>query len=98
MESSTQKLLAKPRWTLTDIESYFSIGKTKASEISQKAKKLHPRETYGAPRRDDVLKVMDVDLERELAILRLISFKELEERIKKLEDKGNVERFKNWEF
>lgn len=95
MESSTQKLLAKPRWTLTDIESYFSIGKTKASEISQKAKKLHPRETYGAPRRDDVLKVMDVDLERELSILRLISFKELEERIKKLEDKGNVEKFKN---
>ena len=95
MESSTQKLLAKPRWTLTDIESYFSIGKTKASEISQKAKKLHPRETYGAPRRDDVLKVMGVDLEKELAILRLISFKELEERIKKLEDKGNVEKFKN---
>lgn len=98
MESSTQKLLAKPRWTLTDIESYFSIGKTKASEISQKAKKLHPRETYGAPRRDDVLKVMDVDLEKELAILRLISFKELEERIKKLEDKGNVEKFKNWKL
>ena len=95
MENLTQKLLAKPRWTLTDIESYFSIGKTKASEISQKAKKLHPRETYGAPRRDDVLKVMDVDLEKELAILRLISFKELEERIKKLEDKGNVERFSN---
>ena len=95
MESSIQKLLAKPRWTLTDIESYFSIGKTKASEISQKSKKLHPRETYGAPRRDDVLKVMDVDLEKELAILRLISFKELEERIKKLEDKGNVEKFKN---
>ena len=98
MESSTQKLLAKPRWTLTDIESYFSIGKTKASEISQKAKKLHPRENYGAPRRDDVLKVMDVDLEKELAILRLISFKELEERIKKLEDKGNVEKFKNWKL
>lgn len=95
MESSTQKLLAKPRWTLTDIESYFSIGKTKASEISQKAKKLHPRETYGAPRRDDVLKVMDVDLEKELAILRLITFNELEERIKKLEGKGNVEKFKN---
>ena len=95
MESSTQKLLAKPRWTLTDIESYFSIGKTKASEISQKAKKLHPRETYGAPRRDDVLKVMDVDLEKELAILRLITFNELEERIKKLEDKGNVEKLKN---
>ena len=98
MESSTQKLLAKPRWTLTDIESYFSIGKTKASEISQKAKKLHPRETYGAPRRDDVLKVMDVDLEKELAILRLITFNELEERIKKLEDKGNVEKLKNWEL
>ena len=98
MENLTQKLLAKPRWTLTDIESYFSIGKTKASEISQKAKKLHPRETYGAPRRDDVLKVMDVDLEKELAILRLISFKELEERIKKLEDKGNVEKFKNWKL
>lgn len=95
MENSIQRLLAKPRWTLTDIESYFSIGKTKASEISQKAKKLHPRETYGAPRRDDVLKVMDVDLERELSILRLITFKELEERIKKLEDKGNVEKFKN---
>lgn len=95
MENLTQKLLAKPRWTLTDIESYFSIGKTKASEISQKAKKLHPRETYGAPRRDDVLKVMDVDLERELSILRLITIKELEERIKKLEDKGNVEKFKN---
>ena len=95
MESSTQKLLAKPRWTLTDIESYFSIGKTKASEISQKAKKLHPRENYGAPRRDDVLKVMDVNLEKELAILQLITFKELEERIKKLEDKGNVEKFKN---
>lgn len=95
MENSIQRLLAKPRWTLTDIESYFSIGKTKASEISQKAKKLHPRETYGAPRRDDVLKVMDVDLERELAILRLITIKELEERIKKLEDKGNVEKFKN---
>lgn len=98
MENSIQRLLAKPRWTLTDIESYFSIGKTKASEISQKAKKLHPRETYGAPRRDDVLKVMDVDLERELSILRLISFKELEERIKKLEDKGNVEKFKNWKL
>lgn len=98
MESSTQKLLAKPRWTLTDIESYFSIGKTKASEISQKAKKLHPRETYGAPRRDDVLKVMDVDLEKELAILRLITFNELEERIKKLEGKGNVEKFKNWKL
>ena len=95
MENLIQKLLAKPRWTLTDIESYFSIGKTKASEISQKAKKLHPRETYGAPRRDDVLKVMDVDLEKELAILRLITFNELEERIKKLEDKGNVEKFKN---
>ena len=98
MESSTQKLLVKPRWTLTDIENYFSVKKTKASEISQKAKKLHPRETYGAPRRDDVLKVMDVDLEKELAILRLISFKELEERIKKLEDKGNVEKFKNWKL
>lgn len=95
MENLIQKLLAKPRWTLTDIESYFSIGKTKASEISQKAKKLHPRETYGAPRRDDVLKVMDVDLEKELAILRLITFNELEERIKKLEGKGNVEKFKN---
>ena len=95
MENLTQKLLAKPRWTLTDIESYFSIGKTKASEISQKAKKLHPRENYGAPRRDDVLKVMDVNLEKELAILQLITFKELEERIKKLEDKGNVEKFKN---
>lgn len=95
MENSIQRLLAKPRWTLTDIESYFSIGKTKASEISQKAKKLHPRENYGAPRRDDVLKVMDVNLEKELAILQLITFKELEERIKKLEDKGNVEKFKN---
>ena len=95
MENLIQKLLAKPRWTLTDIESYFSIGKTKASEISQKAKKLHPRENYGAPRRDDVLKVMDVDLEKELAILRLITFNELEERIKKLEGKGNVEKFKN---
>ena len=95
MESSTQKLLVKPRWTLTDIENYFSVKKTKASEISQKAKKLHPRENYGAPRRDDVLKVMDVDLEKELAILRLISFKELEERIKKLEEKENVEKLKN---
>ena len=98
MENLIQKLLAKPRWTLTDIESYFSIGKTKASEISQKAKKLHPRENYGAPRRDDVLKVMDVDLEKELAILRLITFNELEERIKKLEGKGNVEKFKNWKL
>ena len=95
MENLIQKLLAKPRWTLTDIESYFSVRKTKASEISQKAKKLHPRENYGAPRRDDVLEVMGVNLERELAILRLITIKELEERIKKLEDKGNVEKFKN---
>ena len=98
MESSTQKLLVKPRWTLTDIENYFSVKKTKASEISQKAKKLHPRENYGAPRRDDVLSVMGVDLERELAILRLITIKELEERIKKLEDKGNVEKLKNWKL
>ena len=98
MENLIQKLLAKPRWTLTDIESYFSVRKTKASEISQKAKKLHPRETYGAPRRDDVLSVMGVDLERELAILRLISFKELEERIKKLEEKENVEKLKNWKL
>ena len=95
MESSTQKLLVKQRWTLTDIENYFSVKKTKASEISQKAKKLHPRENYGAPRRDDVLSVMGVDLERELAILRLITIKELEERIKKLEDKENVEKLKN---
>lgn len=95
MENSIQRLLAKPRWTLTDIESYFSIGKTKASEISQKAKKLHPRENYGAPRRDDVLKVMDVNLEKELAILQLITFKELEERIKKLEELGNVNKYTN---
>lgn len=95
MENLTQSLLVKPRWNLNDIQSYFGVKQTTASKISQKAKKLHPRDEYGAPRRDDVLEVMGVSLEKELAIIKMIRVKELEERIKKLEDKGNVEKFKN---
>ena len=93
MEDLIKNLLLKPRWNLNDIKIYFQIKQTTASKIAQKAKKLHPRDAFGTPRRDDILEVMGVNLEKEMTIIKLIRVKELEERISKLEQKVNREAF-----
>lgn len=67
------ELLKKNLWSLSDIQSYFEIGKTKASQMMQEAKRISAsRYCPSKAKRDVLLKLNDTSLEAEIKTFNIL--------------------------
>ncbi len=67
------ELLEKYYWSLSDIQAYFQVGKTKASELMQEAKKIScNRWLPKKAKRDALFKVMGISFDDEIEKLKKI--------------------------
>ena len=67
------ELLKKNLWSLSDIQNYFGIGKTKASQMMQEAKRISASKYCPSKaKRDVLLKLNDTSLEAEIKNFKIL--------------------------
>jgi hypothetical protein len=67
------ELLKKNLWSLSDIQNYFGIGKTKASQMMQEAKRISASKYCPSKAKMDVLlKLNDTSLEAEIKNFKIL--------------------------
>lgn len=70
------EILLKPLWDLKDIQTYFDIGKTKASQMMQDSKKIScSRYMPSKAKRDVVLEINGLNYKEELTKMILAEVK-----------------------
>ena len=66
-QEEMKELLFKPLWSLQDIQNYFGVGKTKASQMMQESKKISVNRFMPSKAKREVLfKINDLDFQEEL--------------------------------
>ncbi len=76
MEKGRKEILLKPLWDLKDIQAYFEIGKTKASQMMQESKKVSVNKHMPSKaKRDVLLEINGLNFKEELAKMILAEVK-----------------------
>lgn len=66
-QEEMKELLFKPLWNLQDIQNYFGVGKTKASQMMQESKKISVnRFMPSRAKREALFEINDLDFQEEL--------------------------------
>lgn len=67
------EILEKYYWSLSDIQAYFQVGRTKASKLMQEAKKISSnRWLPSKAKRDALFKAMGISFDDEIEKIKKI--------------------------